>query len=95
METYLPPLLLAAPRHRKWSEFGVNNMENMDPSSLVSMVQAAGGGVMVWGIFSWHTLGPLVLIDHCCNTTAYLSIVADHQIILNTTNIYVLERNSY
>ncbi len=28
--------------------------EIMDPSCLVSMVQA-GGGVMVWGIFSWHT----------------------------------------
>ncbi len=33
--------------------------ESMDPSCLVSKVQAAGG-VMVWGIFSWHTLGPLV-----------------------------------
>ncbi len=50
----------------------------MDPSCLVSTVQAAGGGVMVWGIFSWHTLGPLVPIKHCLNTTAYLSIVADH-----------------
>ncbi len=28
--------------------------ESMDPSCLVSMVQA-GGDVMVWGIFSWHT----------------------------------------
>ncbi len=30
--------------------------ESMDPSCLVSMVQAGGGGggVMVWGIFSWH-----------------------------------------
>ncbi len=34
--------------------------------------------VMVWGIFSWHTLGPLVPIEHCLNATAYLSIVADH-----------------
>ncbi len=49
----------------------------MDPSCLVSMVQAAGGGVMVWGIFSWHTLGLLVPIEHCLNATAYLSIVAD------------------
>ncbi len=48
----------------------------MDPSCLVSMVQ--GGGVMVWGIFSWQTLGPLVLIEHRLNTTAYLSIVAEH-----------------
>ncbi len=51
--------------------------ESMDPSCLVSAVQA-GGGVMVWGIFSWHTLGPLVPIEHCLNATVYLSIVADH-----------------
>ncbi len=51
--------------------------ESMDPTCLVSTVQA-GGGVMVWGIFAWHTLGPLVLIEHCLNTTTYLSIVADH-----------------
>ncbi len=33
---------------------------------------------MVWGIFSWHTLGPLIPIEHRLNTTAYPSIVADH-----------------
>ncbi len=42
------------------------------------MVQAVGGGVMVWGIFSWHTLGPLVPIEHRLNATADLSIGADH-----------------
>ncbi len=42
------------------------------------MVQAGAGGVMVGGIFYWHTLGPLVPIEHCLNATAYLSIVADH-----------------
>ncbi len=41
------------------------------------MVQAGSGGVMVCGIFSWHTLGPLVPIEHRLNATAYLSIVAD------------------
>ncbi len=51
--------------------------ENMDPSCLVSTVQAVGG-VMVWGIFSWHTLGSLVSTVHRLNATAYLSIVADH-----------------
>ncbi len=50
----------------------------MDPSCFVSTVQAGGGGVMVRGIFSWHTLGPLVLTEHLLNATAYLSIVADH-----------------
>jgi len=46
----------------------------MDPSCLVSTVQAVGG-VMVWGMISWHTLVP---IGHCLNATAYLSIVSDH-----------------
>ncbi len=52
--------------------------ESMDPSCLVLTVQTGGGGVMVWGIYSWHTLGPLVPIEHRLNATAYLSIVADH-----------------
>ncbi len=33
---------------------------------------------MVWVIFSWLTLGPLVPIEHRLNATAYLIIVADH-----------------
>ncbi len=48
-----------------------------DPSCLVLTVQA-GRGVMVWGIFSWHTLGSLVPNDYRLNATAYLIIVADH-----------------
>uniref|UniRef100_A0A803K269 Tc1-like transposase DDE domain-containing protein n=1 Tax=Xenopus tropicalis TaxID=8364 RepID=A0A803K269_XENTR len=52
--------------------------ENMDPSCLVTTVQAGGGGVMVWGMFSWHTSGPLVPIGHRLNATAYQSIVSDH-----------------
>ncbi len=62
----------------------------MDPSCLVSAVQAAAGGVMVWGIFSWHTLGPLVPTEHRLNTTAYLSIVADHVHPFMTTVYHLL-----
>ncbi len=51
--------------------------ESMDLSCLVSTVQTVGG-VMVWGMFSWHTLGHLVPIEHRLNVTDYLSIVADH-----------------
>uniref|UniRef100_A0A3Q2CF91 Gamma-aminobutyric acid type A receptor subunit alpha6b n=1 Tax=Cyprinodon variegatus TaxID=28743 RepID=A0A3Q2CF91_CYPVA len=58
--------------------------ESMDPSCLVSTVQA--GGVMVWGIFSWHSLGPLVPIDHCCNATAYLSIVDASSVLKKRMN---------
>ncbi len=60
------------------SELAVKKHESMDPSCLVATVQAGGGGVMVWGIFSWHTLGALLPIEHCLNATVYLSIVADH-----------------
>ncbi len=57
----------------------------MDPSCLVSTVQAGVGGVMVWGIFSWHTLGLLAPIEHSLNSTDYLSIVADHDHPFMTT----------
>jgi len=50
----------------------------MAPSCLVITVQARSVGVMVWGMFSWHTLGPLVPIGHRLNATAYLRIVSDH-----------------
>ncbi len=49
-----------------------------DPSCVVSKVQAGGDGVMCGGIYSWHTLGPLVPIEHRLNSTAYMNIVADH-----------------
>ncbi len=73
--------------------------ESMDPSCLVSMVQADGGGVMVWGIFSWHTLGPLVPTEHRLNTTVYLSIVADHvhpfmTTVYSSSDVYFQQDNA-
>ncbi len=59
------------------SVFGVKNMKAWIILPCLN-IQAAAGGVMVWGIFSWHTLGLLVPIEHRLNTTVYLSIVADH-----------------
>ncbi len=52
--------------------------ESMDPSCLVSTVQAGGGVTVGGGVFSWHTLGPLLPTEHRLNATAYLSIVAGH-----------------
>ncbi len=64
------------------SKFGIKNMKAwIHPAT----VQAGGGGLMVWGIFSWHTLGPLVPIENHLNATAYLSIVADHVHPFTTT----------
>ncbi len=67
--------------------------ESMDPSCLVSTVQAADG-VMVWGIFSWHTLGPLVPFEYRLNATVYLSIVADHVHSFMTTVYHLLMATS-
>lgn len=41
------------------------------------MAQAAGG-VMVCGMFSWHTFSVLVPTEHHLNTTASLIVAADH-----------------
>jgi hypothetical protein len=43
--------------------------ESIAPSCLVSTEQAGGGGVMVWGMFFWHTLGPLIPTEHNLNAT--------------------------
>ncbi len=45
---------------------------------------------MMWGIFSWHTLGLLVPIEHRLNSAAYLSIVADHVHPFMTTVYHLL-----
>lgn len=47
----------------------------MDPSCLVSTVQAAGGDVMVWGKLS---LASIVPTEHCLNTISYQNIVIEH-----------------
>lgn len=48
--------------------------ESMDASCPVPI----SGGVIMWSIFSCHTLGPLASIVNHLNATAYLDIIADH-----------------
>ena len=43
----------------------------------MSTVQVASG-VMVWEIFSRHTLGPLLPINYGLDAIAYLSVVVDN-----------------
>ncbi len=44
------------------SEFGLKNMKDVLYAVLLDKADgsstAAGGGVMVWGIFSWHICAP-------------------------------------
>jgi len=37
--------------------------EKYDVNCLVPIVKHGGGGVMMWGCFSWQGMGPLVRID--------------------------------
>ena len=51
----------------------------MHPSCPVSTLQAGGvgGAVIVRGVFSWETLGPLIKVVQCLNVTGYLNIIAN------------------
>nr|KAF6310702.1 hypothetical protein mMyoMyo1_008760 [Myotis myotis] len=58
--------------------------ESMHPTCMNTTLQAIGGSVMVWGMFSWHDLGSLIHVEQHLNSTTYLSIIADqvHPIML-------------
>jgi len=62
----------------------------MDPPCLVTTVQAGGGGIMVWWMFSWHTLGPLVPIGHCLNLWDVVEWEL-HALDVHPTNLHQLQ----
>ncbi len=68
------------------SEFGIKKMKAWIHPALSQRFRL----VVVWGIFSWHTLSPLVPIEHRLNATVYLSIVADHVHPFMTTVYHLL-----
>lgn len=59
-------MLIAGSRKRH------NQHESINPSSLVSIVQAAGGDT--WGVFVAEHSRVLEPINHYSNATAYLNI---------------------
>lgn len=51
--------------------------EALDPSCMVPTVQASGGSCMVWAMFSWHALGPLVILRGSQNASDYLNVLEE------------------
>ena len=52
--------------------------EAMDPACQQRIVQAGGASVMVWGVCSWHALGPLIRLETTVTGARYVSILSDH-----------------
>jgi len=52
--------------------------EHMAPGCTLGRRQAGEGSVMLWAMFCWETLGPVIHVDVSLTHTTYLSIVADH-----------------
>ncbi|GBL74166.1 Transposable element Tc1 transposase [Araneus ventricosus] len=51
--------------------------EQLLPSCTAGHTQADGGGIMLWGTFSWASLGPVVVVEQTMKAANYLNIIAD------------------
>ncbi|GBN25451.1 Transposable element Tcb1 transposase [Araneus ventricosus] len=51
--------------------------EQLLPSCTAGHTQAGGGGIMLWGTFSWTALGPVVMVEQTMKAANYLNIIAD------------------
>uniref|UniRef100_A0A8D3EDN0 Uncharacterized protein n=1 Tax=Scophthalmus maximus TaxID=52904 RepID=A0A8D3EDN0_SCOMX len=60
--------------------------KSMDPTCIVSTVQA-GGGAMTYGIFFLAHVGPLIPINNCLKATACQGMLLPN-IISSTRQLY-------
>ncbi|GBL89575.1 Transposable element Tc1 transposase [Araneus ventricosus] len=51
--------------------------EQLLPSCTAGHTQAGGGGIMLWGTFSWVALGPIVVVEQTMKAANYLNIIAE------------------
>ncbi|MCI4388573.1 hypothetical protein PGIGA_G00087550 [Pangasianodon gigas] len=51
--------------------------EEMAPGCTMGRRQAGRGSVMLWAMFCWETLGPVIHVDVTLTRTIYLNIAAD------------------
>src|SRR5688572_29993593 len=54
--------------------------EKYDIDCVVPTVKYGGGGVMVWGCFTWESLGPLVRAEGTINSQKYIDILNNNLI---------------
>ncbi|GFT21293.1 transposable element Tcb1 transposase [Trichonephila clavipes] len=52
--------------------------ERNHPATIAGTVQAGGGSIMVWGMFSWHSLDSLIIVEGKMDQYKYASVLADH-----------------
>lgn len=55
--------------------------EKYDVNCLAPTVKHGGGGIMMWGCFSWYGLGPLVRIDGRINSERYIEEILGYHLI--------------
>ncbi|CAB4490592.1 unnamed protein product [Rhizophagus irregularis] len=61
-------------RVRVWRSPG----EAYNQNCIQLTVKFGGGSVMFWGCFSWHGVGPLVVVEGNMNSDDYVNILSNH-----------------
>ena len=64
-------------RTRVWRQ----QKERYDIDCIVPTVKHGGGGVMVWGCFTWDCLGPLIRLEGAINSQRYIEEVLESHLV--------------
>ncbi|GFS32222.1 meiosis-specific coiled-coil domain-containing protein MEIOC [Trichonephila inaurata madagascariensis] len=56
--------------------YGVKHLKH--PSTIACRIQAEGGNIMVRGMFSWHSLGALIIGEGTLDHQRYTSVLVEH-----------------